>query len=109
MIASGVMNSAHPLPRTEQIDAHRALETLDYAEMVALSELFDSWALGEPDIDEQRRARLLAWSVDYAVLAEYCGPEWRASRRDDPPDLIAFIARQALRSNGADEADHERG
>ena len=46
-------------PITHVVDIDRAMATLDFVEMVALSEMFERWALTEEDVDPERRTRLM--------------------------------------------------
>lgn len=95
------MHFASTPPITRKVNVTRALETLDYGEMVALSEMFARWALFEEKIDDLKRSSLAESALDYAMVAGYCGPEWRASHPEDPPDAIVFMAREAMRSDRA--------
>lgn len=81
------------LPQTHVIDVQRAMATLDYAEMVALAELYSDWALNEANLDGNQRTKLIQWSTDYERIAAFCGASWKASMPEYPPDAIAFIAR----------------
>lgn len=85
-------------PYTHVVDIDQALETLDHAEMVALSEMFERWALTEHTIDSERRTQLIQWAADYERIAEYCGPDWAATDPREPPSLLPFVARRELRA-----------
>lgn len=100
------MHFASSPPITRKVDVLQALETLDYSEMVALSEMFARWAMFEEKLDDLHRSGLAESALDYAMVAGYCGPEWRATNPEDPPDAIAFMARDAMRS---DRASCDRG
>jgi hypothetical protein len=76
---------------TDVVDIDRARDYLDYAEMLALANLFEQWALHEPNIDEDRRTKLIQLCCDYERIAAHCGPEWRACLRDKS-DPLHFIA-----------------
>jgi hypothetical protein len=87
-------------PDTYAVDVDQALETLDYQEMVALSEMFERWALTETKIDSERRTQLIQWSADYERIAEFCGSAWTATEPEEPPSAMPFIARIELRARG---------
>ena len=81
---------------THSINVDRAMATLDYEEMVALSEMYEDWALNEEKLDPDQRTKVILWSADYERIAEHVGPGWKASAPEEPPDLIAFLARWAM-------------
>lgn len=92
----GNVFAGRPAPDTQRIDARRAMETLDYAEMGALSKMYARWALDEPRLDSDQRTLLVELSSDYEYVATYCGAFWKASKPEYPPDAIAFAARLEL-------------
>jgi hypothetical protein len=65
------------LPITHSVDVRRALDTLGYCEMLALSEMYERWALFEENISPDWRTKLIQWSADYEQIAEYAGEDWR--------------------------------
>ena len=83
-------------PVTHIVDVDRAMETLDFVKMVALSEMFERWALTEEKAAPEQRTKLVQWSADYELIAAYAGFSWQASNPESPPDLIAFIARREV-------------
>ena len=70
--------------------------TLDYADMVALSQCFEVWAFDEPDFDGVQRTSLIMLCSDYEALADFCGPEWKAAI-SMPDDMMVTIARRVRR------------
>jgi hypothetical protein len=82
------------------VDPLRALETLDYVEMLALAEMYERWALTEENVSGEQRTKLIQWSSDYEQIAEFIGPGWRASNPESPPGLIAFLAKQEASARG---------
>ncbi|MBX3562474.1 MAG: hypothetical protein KF780_11760 [Sphingomonas sp.] len=83
---------------THHVDVDQALATLDYREMVALSKMFERWALNEENITDERRTDLIKWSADYEALAAFAGSDWIATDPTEPPSLIVFMARRELAS-----------
>ena len=84
---------------THHVNVQQALETLDHDEMMALSRMFQRWALEEVRLDGEQRTKLMQWSSDYERIAESAGPNWRASDPGAEPDAMAFTARLELSSS----------
>ena len=69
---------------------------LQYREMLALAQLFATWAATE-DVSEEQRNRLLRSGMEFAQLAEFCGSDWQPrNRNEQKPDLLKFIVQDAL-------------
>ena len=69
---------------------------LEYWEMLALAELFTTWAETE-DVTDEQRVRLRRSGREFAQLAEFCGPDWQPRNRDEQQlDLLKFVAQDAL-------------
>ncbi len=86
------------LPRTHRVDILYAQTILDFADMVALSELFQRWAFEELDLDPNYRTALIQWASDYEAVAAFSGPSWIASgdhAADDPMRIVARAGRAA--------------
>jgi hypothetical protein len=88
------------LPTTHHIDVVVAMATLDFIEMVALSEMYERWAFTEPKLDGDQRTKLIQWSCDYERIAEFCGQAWKASAPEVDSGAIAFVARLEARARG---------
>ena len=58
-----------PQPITYMVDIDFALEELDHADMVALSHMFQRWAIDEENIEPENRTELIQWSADLERLA----------------------------------------
>lgn len=91
------MRAEREKPATHVIDVDRAMATLDFVEMVALSEMYERWGLTEDRLDPEHRTKLMQWSADYERIAAYSGFDWQATDPESPPDLIAFLAREEVR------------
>lgn len=85
-----------PTPATHLIDARRAMETLDHAQMNALAGAYERWALTEVNISPENRTMLIQLSSDYERVAEHCGPAWTAPNPEYPSDVVAYVARLEL-------------
>ena len=81
-----------PPPRMHHVDPTHATRDLDYADMVALSEMFRRWAIHESDLTPENNTYLILLSADYERLAEWVGPNWRASDPAGWPTLLKFMA-----------------
>ena len=90
--------------QTHVTDVDRALETLSHSEMIALSSMYERWALTELKITPEQRTMLVQWSSDYERIAAFAGPTWEASAPEDGTDAIAFVARLELRSTGVQKS-----
>lgn len=86
------------VPATHRVSVERAMQTLDHAEMMVLSEMYERWAFTEPKLDGDQRTRLIQMSADYERIAEFAGVEWRASHPDSEADVVKFAAQQELRA-----------
>lgn len=84
-------------PATYSVSVADAMDSLDYGEMLALSEMFERWALTETKVDDQHRTELMQWSIDYEAIAKFAGPSWQAAKPEATNGLIPFIARRELR------------
>lgn len=83
-----------PYDLGELIELHGT--RLEYPEMLALAEIFTTWAETE-DVTEEQRSRLLRSGIEFAQLADFCGPDWEPRNRDEQKlDLLRFIAQDAL-------------
>ncbi|HEY5711990.1 MAG TPA: hypothetical protein VIT38_08850 [Allosphingosinicella sp.] len=105
MLLSVVMAPDFEAPHTYHVDVQHAINTLDYVEMVALSEMYERWALTSETLDGSYRTKLIQWSVDYEAIADACGLGWRALEPDDPIGLIPFIAAIEARAVGLYELE----
>jgi hypothetical protein len=105
MLLSVVMAPDFEPPHTYHVDVQHAINTLDYVEMVALSEMFERWALTSENLDGSYRTRLIQGSVDYEAIADACGLGWRALDPGDPIGLIPFIAAIEARAVGLYELE----
>ncbi|HYD12862.1 MAG TPA: hypothetical protein VEC11_08440 [Allosphingosinicella sp.] len=83
---------------THHVNVQQALETLDYDEMLALSSMFQRWALQEVSLNGEQRTKLMQWSADYEQIAAFAGSGWIASDPSAEPDAMAFTARLELKS-----------
>ena len=92
-------------PETYHVDVLNAINTLNYVEMVAPSELFERWALSEDNLDGSYRTKLIQWSVDYAAIADACALGWRALAPEDPIGAIPFLAAIEARAAGLYELE----
>jgi hypothetical protein len=81
-------------PVTYRVSPEFAASELDYTDMVALSGMFRRWAIHETDdtTTPEQRTRLIQFSADYERLAEWVGPEWKASYPSPHPPLTKFLA-----------------
>ncbi|MDP9414445.1 MAG: hypothetical protein M3Q08_10240 [Pseudomonadota bacterium] len=70
------------------------MATLNYEDMKNLAALFEGWGLDTTRLTDEQRMKVLLWSEDYDELADFCGSTWRATAPEEPPDPIAFLARQ---------------
>ena len=75
-------------------DPSVARDELDYTDMIALSGMFRRWAMHEAETRSRPpdRTRLIELSADYERLAEWVGPEWKASYPSPHPPLTKFLA-----------------
>lgn len=87
--------SARNGPFTYSIDVANALETLDHEHMVALSEMYLSWVI-DGQVEGERGAQVTLWSIDYEAIAEFAGPDWRATAPQPRVDAVRFVADQAI-------------
>ena len=62
---------------------------LDYADMIALSEMCRQWAVYEAGLTPERRTRMIKYSADLERIAEWVGPRWKATDRPAKPPLLA--------------------
>lgn len=83
---------------TNRVDARQAMQTLSYAEMVALAAVYTRWALEEPKLDGDQRTKLIESSSDYERIADFVGPLWRATEPGSPPNPLVFVARLELKA-----------
>lgn len=74
--------------------------TLEHREMEKLAEMFAYWAVTE-DITDDRRARLIERATQFARLADFLGPGWIPCNCNDPPDVLKFLALDALEADNA--------
>ena len=86
------------------IDAQRMLDVLDYAEIVVLSEMFLRWALFEDSLTVEKRRAWAADALDLATIAGFCGADWKAAQRENPPCALAFLAREEVRARRSRES-----
>ena len=75
--------SGEAAPVTYGISAQFAADELDYADMIALAEMFDRWIFDETDISPAQRTMLVELSVDFERITDWVEPSWRAA---DPVD-----------------------
>lgn len=94
-----------PAIATFRVDARRAMDTLSYAEMDALANMFTRWALTEQALGLDQRTKLIELSSDYEQIAAYCGDAWTATSPEDPPDALVFTARIEIK----DAYEREQG
>jgi hypothetical protein len=66
--------------------------------MVALSHMFQRWAIDEENIEPENRTELIQWSADLERLAGWVGESWRAVAPSSEMPLVKFIAIQERRS-----------
>lgn len=85
--------SAEPIA-TYVTDPVQAMEQFDYADMMALAALYQSWALEEELLDGDQRTALIQWSADFERIADYAGPDWKASAPPYPETAEMFLARK---------------
>jgi hypothetical protein len=83
-------------PATQIIDPRQAFETLSYAEMIALSKMFDRWAHHERSLSVEQRAKAASLSSDYAAVARIVGPQWTPVDPGPKVDVMQFAARIEL-------------
>lgn len=81
------------------------MDTLSYAEMEAVANMFTRWALSEQELEPDQRTKLIELSSDYERIAAYCGHAWTASSPEYPPDALVFTARLELK----DAYERKRG
>ncbi len=89
----GMVAAMEELPVTYRISARAAADELDYADMVALAEMFQRWSLDEPGISPADRTKLAEYSADYERLAEWVGFSWKASQPSDRQPVMRLLAR----------------
>jgi hypothetical protein len=92
---AGTPLSSEQIPLTHAVDVVGALETLDYAHLIALSELFLEWVL-DGQVGDESATKVMLWSADYEAIAAYVGPSWRATAAPTPPGIMRFLADHAL-------------
>lgn len=96
-------------PQTYHYSPAKMMATLDYLEMVALSTMFERWALTEESVTGDHRTQLIQWSSDLERIAVFCGPGWKASDPGEDVSLLAFLARRELRSRHWRQSPHPIG
>ena len=95
-----MIDSERPLPVMRGIDARRMLDILDHVEIVALSEMFLRWSLFQEELSQEKRSQLASDALDLATIAGFCGPDWKAAAREDPPCAIAYLAATEVTARG---------
>ena len=53
--------------------------------------MFERWALTEERLDPDSRTRMIQSAADYEAIAEFAGPDWKASDTG-PRSLLQFLA-----------------
>jgi hypothetical protein len=81
-----------PRPFFHKLDTDRERRELDYADMVALSGMFRRWAVRDDGLSPEDRTDFIMYSADYERLAEWVGPNWRASEPSEAVPLTKFMA-----------------
>ncbi len=88
------------LPPTERINARQALETLTYAEMAALSRMFDRWARERVGLSMEQSEKCARLARDYAAMAQFAGRLWEPTNLGPKVDAMQFAAREELAATG---------
>ena len=80
-------------PQTHIVAVQQAMATLNYDEMLALSDMYERWVFTEERLTPEQRTRLIQLCADYERIAEYVGCDWTARDPGSGVDAIQFVAR----------------
>jgi hypothetical protein len=63
------------VPQLHLLDPYRRCREFDYADMIALSDLFEYWAFNENRWDPEFRTKLICASIDLERIARWGGKD----------------------------------
>ena len=95
------------VPQMHLLDPYRFCREFDYADMIALSDMLEGWALNSTDSSPHHRTMLICISIDLEHLASWVGKDWLAPEppiEEYPPDpgtLLWFMAKVARKWAGS--------